>query len=80
MDAAEAIHEKFLARLGNGRLPRRVSSVQPDEVGLARETMVDLFYSQCASRQMDRLSRRLQARGEGFYTIGSSGQDRKSVV
>ncbi len=46
MDAAEAIHEKFLAKVGQGNLPRRTSGVRPDEVGLARETMVDLFYSQ----------------------------------
>jgi 2-oxoisovalerate dehydrogenase E1 component len=42
--------------------------------------MVELFYSQCVSRQMDRLSRRLQARGEGFYTIGSSGHENNAAV
>ena len=80
MDAAEAIHEKFLARVGGGRLPRRTSDVQPADVGLSGETMVELFYSQCASRQMDRLSRKLQARGEGFYTIGSSGHENNAAV
>ncbi|HEY0627505.1 MAG TPA: thiamine pyrophosphate-dependent enzyme [Allosphingosinicella sp.] len=80
MDAAEIIHEKFLARVGKGSLPRRVARVQPADVGLARETMVELFYSQCMSRQMDRLSRRLQARGEGFYTIGSSGHENNATV
>ena len=54
--------------------------MQPSEVGLAREAMVELFYSQCVSRQMDRLSRRLQARGEGFYTIGSSGHENNAAV
>jgi len=80
MDAAEAIHEKFVARVGEGRLPRRIVGVQPDEVGLTRQAMVELFYSQCVSRQMDRLSRRLQARGEGFYTIGSSGHENNAAV
>jgi len=80
MDAAEAIHEKFVAKVGGGKLPRRLCGIQPDSVGLARETIVDLFYSQCASRQMDRLSRRLQARGEGFYTIGSSGHENNAAV
>jgi 2-oxoisovalerate dehydrogenase E1 component len=80
MDAAEAIHEKFVARVGGGNLPRRASRTQPGDVGLARETMVELFYSQCVSRQMDRLSRRLQARGEGFYTIGSSGHENNAAV
>jgi len=80
MDAAEAIHAKFVARIGQGKLPRRTSAVQPDEVGLARETLVELFHSQVVSRQMDRLSRRLQARGEGFYTIGSSGHENNAAV
>jgi len=80
MDAAEAIHQKFVAKVGEGKLPRRLVDVQPDAVGLARETMVELFYSQCVSRQMDRLSRKLQARGEGFYTIGSSGHENNAAV
>ncbi|MGE0179089.1 MAG: thiamine pyrophosphate-dependent enzyme [Sphingomonas sp.] len=80
MDAAEAIHEKFVARLKGENLPRRVVAVRPDEVGLAREAMADLFHSQCVSRQMDRLSRKLQARGEGFYTIGSSGHESNAAV
>jgi 2-oxoisovalerate dehydrogenase E1 component len=80
MDAAEAIHEKFVAKVRSGNLPRRTSEVQPGDVGLGREAMVELFYSQCVSRQMDRLSRRLQARGEGFYTIGSSGHENNAAV
>ena len=35
MDAAEVIHEKFVAKLKGGTLPRRIVGVQPDEVGLA---------------------------------------------
>ncbi len=80
MDAAEAIHEKFVAKVGGGKLPRRASDVQPGDVGLDREAMVETFYSQCVSRQMDRISRRLQARGEGFYTIGSSGHENNAAV
>jgi 2-oxoisovalerate dehydrogenase E1 component len=80
MDAAEAIHEKFVAKVRAGNLPRRTSDARPDEIGLAREAMVEMFYSQCASRQLDRLSRRLQARGEGFYTIGSSGHENNAAV
>ena len=80
MDAAEAIHEKFVSRLKQGRMPRRPTEVRPEQTGLDRETLADLFYSQCVSRQMDRLSRRLQARGEGFYTIGSSGHENNAAV
>jgi 2-oxoisovalerate dehydrogenase E1 component len=80
MDAAEAVHEKFVAKVRAAKLPRRSSTLRPAEVGLASETLVELFYSQCASRQLDRLSRRLQARGEGFYTIGSSGHENNAAV
>jgi 2-oxoisovalerate dehydrogenase E1 component len=80
MDAAEAIHEKFVAKVGAGRLPRRTSDVQPGDIGFAREAVVETFYSQCVSRQLDRISRRLQARGEGFYTIGSSGHENNAAV
>jgi 2-oxoisovalerate dehydrogenase E1 component len=80
MDAAEAIHAKFVAKLGQGKLPRRLAAVQPGDVGLGREAMVELLYSQCTTRQLDRLSRRLQARGEGFYTIGSSGHENNAAV
>ena len=80
MDAAEIIHEKFVTRLKTGKLPPRPTGTQPEEVGLSREATVELFHSQVASRQMDRLSRRLQARGEGFYTIGSSGHENNATV
>jgi 2-oxoisovalerate dehydrogenase E1 component len=80
MDAAEAIHQKFVAKVRDGNLPRRPTDLRPQDVGLAPETAVELFYSQVTSRQMDRLSRRLQARGEGFYTIGSSGHENNAVV
>src|SRR5688572_16434486 len=80
MDAAEAIHEKFVAKVRDGKFPRRTSDAQPGDVGLAPEAMAGLFYSQCTSRQLDRISRRLQARGEGFYTIGSSGHENNAAV
>jgi 2-oxoisovalerate dehydrogenase E1 component len=80
MDAAEAIHEKLVAKLEAEKLPPRLSSTRPGDVGLAPEAMAELFYSQCVSRQMDRISRRLQARGEGFYTIGSSGHENNAAV
>ena len=80
MDAAEVIHEKFVAKVGGGTFPRRQLALAPEAVGLAGETVVELFYSQCMSRQLDRISRRLQARGEGFYTIGSSGHENNAAV
>lgn len=80
MDAAEVIHRKFIAKVGEGKLPRRTHAITPEEAGLTGPTVVELFYSQVMSRQLDRLSRRLQARGEGFYTIGSSGHENNAAV
>lgn len=80
MDAAEAVHEKLVARLREGRLPARGSTVAPREVGLTPEHLAEIFHSQCLSRQLDRISRRLQARGQGFYTIGSSGHEGNAAL
>ena len=66
MDAAEAVHARLLAALAGGDLPPRRSNLGLGDVGLSREDAVGLFRSQLLSRQLDRLSRKLQARGEGF--------------
>lgn len=80
MDAAQAVHEKFLASLARGALSRRDDAPGLTEAGLSRTEAADIFTSQLTSRQMDRLSRTLQARGEGFYTIGSSGHEGNAAV
>ena len=80
MDAAQAVHEKFLAALADGALPGRADAPDPAAIGLSRAEATDIFLSQLTSRQMDRLSRHLQARGEGFYTIGSSGHEGNAAV
>ena len=80
MDAAQAVHEKFLAALAGGHLPDRADAPDPAVAGLSRSQATDIFLSQLTSRQMDRLSRHLQARGEGFYTIGSSGHESNAAV
>src|SRR3546814_6108653 len=80
VDAAQAVHEKFLAALADGRLARGVDAPDPGAAGLSRAEATDIFLSQLTSRQMDRLSRTLQARGEGFYTIGSSGHEGNAAV
>jgi hypothetical protein len=80
MDAAQAVHEKFLARLDTGRLPDRAGLPDPAAVGLDPATLADIYETQLTSRQMDRLSRTLQARGEGFYTIGSSGHEGNAAL
>ncbi|MCW1384736.1 thiamine pyrophosphate-dependent enzyme [Novosphingobium sp. KCTC 2891] len=79
MDAAEQVHLKFLAALDGGGLRRR-SNLGLAEAGLTPDRAAALLHSQMTSRQLDRLSRKLQARGEGFYTIGSSGHEGNAVL
>lgn len=79
MDAAEQVHQQFIAALEGGTLRRR-SNLGLKDVGLAPERAAALLHSQMTSRQLDRLSRKLQARGEGFYTIGSSGHEGNAVL
>ena len=42
--------------------------------------LFDLFEAQLLSRHLDFAARSLQARGEGFYTIGSSGHESNAAV
>ena len=79
-DAAEAVHARLLSALAAGALPPRRSNLGLADVGLSRDDAVRLFRSQLLSRQLDRLSRKLQARGEGFYTIGSSGHEGNAAL
>ncbi|MGE8133287.1 dehydrogenase E1 component subunit alpha/beta [Novosphingobium subterraneum] len=79
LDAAEQVHRQFLDALENGTARRR-SNLGLKDVGLKPERAAALFRSQALSRQLDRMSRKLQARGEGFYTIGSSGHEGNAVL
>lgn len=79
LDAAEQVHQQFVKALEAGTTRRR-SNVGLAEAGLVPDRAVGLFRSQALSRQLDRMSRKLQARGEGFYTIGSSGHEGNAVL
>ncbi len=80
MDRADIVHENFLTRLRNRDLPQSLSNCTLEEAGLDQETLVDMFTSQVLCRHLDRVSRKLQARGEGYYTIGSSGHEGNAAV
>ncbi|MEO1475162.1 MAG: thiamine pyrophosphate-dependent enzyme [Pseudomonadota bacterium] len=77
MDRAELVHEQFLKRVGSGDLPliERVTDTSLDSADLAA-----IFEAQLMSRQLDRAGRALQSKGEGFYTIGSSGHEGMAAV
>ena len=47
---------------------------------LTGRAAIELFDAQVASRHLDFAARALRARGEGFYTIGSSGHEGNAAV
>lgn len=80
MNRVQVVHENFLRRVAASDLPERSNTVAPADVGLGPDDLVTLFRSQVLSRQLDRVARDLQSRGEGFYTIGSSGHEGLAAV
>ena len=80
MDPAEAVHQRFLRGVAALEAPGHNRGGVPDDAGLPPARLVDIFHSQVLSRQLDRVARTLQGRGEGFYTIGSSGHEGMAAV
>lgn len=79
-DRAEIVHQNFLSRVAAGDLPQRASNASLADAGLSGANLVRLFRSQVLSRQLDREARKMQARGQGFYTIGSSGHEGNAAI
>ncbi len=80
MDRAQIVHENFLRRVAAGEFPARRAVISLHESDLTAAQLVQLFRSMVLSRQLDRTSRQMQARGEGFYTIGSSGHEGMAAI
>ncbi|MBO6538709.1 MAG: MFS transporter [Rhizobiaceae bacterium] len=76
MDRSAIVHENFLRRVADGDLP---SGRAPDGP-LSHADAVSIFRSGCLCRALDRKSRAMQAAGQGFYTIGSSGHEGMAAV
>ncbi len=79
-DRAEVVQANFLRRVADEDLPIPATPVSLAEAGLSAAQLVELFESQILSRHLDNQSRKLQARGEGFYTIGSAGHEGNAAV
>ena len=76
MDRSVIVHENFLRRVAAGDLPAGA----PPHGPLAPAQAVQLYRTGCLTRALDITSRRMQAAGEGFYTIGSSGHEGMAAV
>ncbi len=78
MDPATRVHEAFLSRIKTGDLP--AVQGRAADAGLTADDLLALFRAQVTSRQLDRIARVLQSRGQGFYTIGSSGHEGNAAI
>jgi 2-oxoisovalerate dehydrogenase E1 component len=58
----------------------RPDQPEPLSPALPAQQYLELFDAQLASRHLDLAARWLQARGAGFYTIGSSGHEGNAAV
>ncbi len=76
MDRADVVHQTFRERVMAGDFPEGAAPNGP----LCATEAVAIFRAQCLSRNLDRTSRRMQAAGQGFYTIGSSGHEGMAAV
>ena len=76
MDRADIVHEAFRKRVAERQFPKGAAP----SGSLTREEAVAIFRAQCLSRNLDRTSRSMQAAGQGFYTIGSSGHEGMAAV
>ncbi|MGX9355043.1 dehydrogenase E1 component subunit alpha/beta [Roseobacteraceae bacterium S113] len=75
MDRAAIVHQAFLDKCASGSLPHGPGPGEIDP-----RLLRPLFEAQALSRQLDRTSRAMQAAGEGFYTIGSSGHEGMAAI
>lgn len=76
MDRADIVDRAFRDKLAAGDLPKGTVACGP----LTPEDAVAIFHAQCMSRNLDRRSRKMQAEGQGYYTIGSSGHEGMAAV
>jgi len=76
MDRAAIVHENLLRRVAARDFPAGEAPQGP----LGNAEAVSIFRSACLTRVLDQQSRAMQAAGQGFYTIGSSGHEGMAAV
>ncbi len=77
---AVVINEQFRQRVMAEKFPAASNDLNPTSLGLSKSTLAELFESQLISRHLDLTSRRLAARRESYYTIGSAGHEGNAVL
>ena len=79
-DRNRLLHENFMTSVLSGDVPQTESKIRLQDTDLSKYELVDLFETQAMSRLLDLRSRALKARGESFYTIGSSGHEGNAIL
>jgi 2-oxoisovalerate dehydrogenase E1 component len=81
---SNALDEEFRSAVAGLRPTDRpgLTAASPVRKGsaLSVRTALELFDAQAVSRHLDFAARELQARGQGFYTIGSAGHESNAAV
>src|SRR5262249_6355299 len=65
---------------GKDQSAAKADSIIDPQSGLTGQDLIELFESQIIARHQDLESRKMRARNEGFYTIGSTGHETNAVV
>jgi len=76
---AKIVDENFTRRVLDGNLPEPRLRLDPQQLGLDQEDVLDLFESQLSSRLLDLTARQMRSLNQGFYTIGSAGHEGNAV-
>ncbi len=82
INRAEIVDNNFLdlvRRWGEPAEPANPETPVPG-TGLTGRQFMEIFESQMLSRHLDIEARAMRARGDGFYTIGSSGHEGNALV
>ena len=74
-DRAVALDKRFIERVNKQAFSDIGQGWDHRKLGLSDSDFVGMFESQLKSRLLDLESRKMRARNEGFYTIGSSGHE-----
>jgi len=86
LNRAQVVDENFIDFVGGfdttsvAGAPGEADPLVATECPLRGSDLVQLFESQMIARHQDIEARRMRARNEGFYTIGSAGHEGNAVV
>tara|TARA_R110002110_G_scaffold271566_1_gene486972 strand:- start:74564 stop:76843 length:2280 start_codon:yes stop_codon:yes gene_type:complete len=80
LNRAKIIDDQFRRAIKKGNYPEAKSQTSPEDLGLSRIELVELFDSQMLSRHLDLIARTLKEDLKSYYTIGSSGHEGNAAI